>query len=91
MSDNHNAQHGRDKEFEHDDPMELRVVEMTGGSEEMLVKSFIEEFLFMGMSKTELIEIFKNPFYAGAYRLYEKFGEEKIESMINEYFKTRKK
>jgi len=90
MSDNHNVQHGRDKEFEHDDPMELRAVAMPGGDEEMQARAFIEEFLFMGMSKSELVEIFKNPFYAGAYRLYEKYGEEKIITLINDYYRTKK-
>lgn len=91
MSDNHNAQHGRNKDFEHDDPMELRAVAMPGGNEEAQARAFIEEFLFTGMSKSELIEIFKNPFYAGAYRLYEKYGEEKIVSIINNYIDQIKK
>lgn len=91
MSQNHNAQHGRDKDYEQDDPMELRAVAMPGGDDEMQAKAFIEEFLFMGMSKSELIEVFKNPFYAGAYRLYEKFGEEKIVSIINNYIEQIKK
>lgn len=90
MSHKHNVQHGKEKDFEHDDPMELRAIEMPGGDEAMQAQAFIEEFLFMGMSKTELTGIFKNPFYAGAYRLYEKLGEKKIESMIDQYFNKQK-
>lgn len=71
--------------------MELRAVAMPGGDEEMQAKAFIEEFLFMGMSRSELIEIFKNPFYTGAYRLYEKFGEEKIVMFIDDYFRANGK
>jgi hypothetical protein len=91
MSRNQNIQHGKEKDFEHDDPMELRAVAMPGGSEEAQARAFIEEFLFLGTTKSELIEIFKNPFYSGAFLLYEKFGEEKIVSLIDEYFTKQKK
>jgi hypothetical protein len=89
MAHEHKIQHGKEKEFEHDDPMELRAIALPGGDAEMQARAFIEEFLFMGMSKQELVDIFKNPFYSGAHRLYQKFGEDKIIALIDDYFRTK--
>jgi hypothetical protein len=85
-TDNPQAAHGRDKEFELDDPMEMHAVEIPGGNEEEQLRAFILEFLIMGASPAELIEIFKNPFYAGAHRLYLKYGEAAVVSIADEYY-----
>ena len=79
------------KDFEHDDPMELRAVPVPDGDTEMQATVFIEEFLMMGVPKEELIGIFKNPFYDGAYRLYQNLGEGKIQSFITRYLNSIKK
>jgi hypothetical protein len=86
MSHNTNIHHGRDKELEQDDPMELHAVGIPGGNEEAQVRAFIEEYLSMGMSQDGVLEIFKNPFYYGVHHLYQKIGDRMIISIIEDCF-----
>ena len=45
---------------------------------------FAEEFARLGFSERQLLSLFRQPFYAGAYRALETLGEEKIKSIIRE-------
>ncbi len=70
------------KEFEDDDPMELAAVAIPDGDPEEQARSIMEEFLSMGMSKENVIGLFRDPFYQGTHRLYRKLGEERIARLI---------
>lgn len=72
------------KEFEDDDPMELQAISFPEGDLEAQAIAFIEEFLSMGMPRENVLEIFRNPFYLGSYRLLMKLGDERIQNLINE-------
>ena len=45
---------------------------------------FAEEFARMGCSREQLIGLFKNPFYGGAYGAYKALGESEILSIVDE-------
>ena len=71
------------KEFEDDDPMELEAVAIPDGDPEEQARFMMEEFLSMGMSKDEVLDLFRNPFYLGTHRLYRKLGEERLARLID--------
>jgi hypothetical protein len=56
-----------------------------GGDEDMAYV-FAEEYARMGFAPAGLLELFHNPFYAGAYRALEVLGEAKIRAIIGETF-----
>lgn len=72
------------KDFEDDDPMELQAILIPDGDLMEQARFLIEEFASMGLDKCELLKLFKDPFYMGTHRLYQKLGEEKIVSLIEE-------
>ncbi len=45
---------------------------------------FAEEFARQGYDKTQLLWLFKNPFYAGAHGAYKALGDEAIRTIIDE-------
>ncbi len=71
-----------DKDFEPDDPMGLVGVGIPEGEPDLMAKCFVEEYVRLGMSDAQLLAIFKNPFFAGAYALYRARGEEHLKSVI---------
>ena len=73
--------HGRDKQPEVDDPMELVLSEMPGGDPELMATCFIEECARMGMGEIEILGLFNQPRYR-TYALYEKWGEGRIRELI---------
>ena len=46
--------------------------------------AFAEEFAQLGFSAERLMNLFRNPFYAGAHRALRVLGEEKIQSIVQE-------
>ncbi|MBI4455295.1 MAG: hypothetical protein HY644_05280 [Acidobacteria bacterium] len=46
--------------------------------------AFAEEFARLGFSQQRLLSLFRQSFYAGAYRALQRLGEEKISSIIKE-------
>ena len=45
---------------------------------------FAEEFARLGYGKTQLLSLFKEPFYAGAHGAYQALGEEAVQAIIDE-------
>ena len=76
------------KEFEEDDPLELQAIMIPVENLEEQARFIIEEFLSMGTSKERLMEIFKDPFYMGAYHLFQVLGEKRIWELLQEWFVT---
>lgn len=74
-------EHGREKQPEADDPMELVLSEVPGGDPEIMATCFIEEYARMGMGEEEILGLFNQPEYR-TYALYEKWGESRIRDLI---------
>ncbi len=75
------------KPFDDDDPMELVQVHVPEGDEEMMAECFVEEFIWLGYDNERLLDLFRNPFYAGAHGIYRRRGEPYVRSLIDRILK----
>jgi hypothetical protein len=68
------------------DPMMLVGVELPSGAEadSLSAEVFAEEFARMGLAEEELMNLFKNPFYAGAHRALLALGEARVREIVRE-------
>jgi hypothetical protein len=73
-------------EADETDPMLLMGVEIESGEDSILetARVFAEEFARMGFDEKRLMGLFRNPFYAAAYRAYRALGEEAVGALIRE-------
>jgi hypothetical protein len=71
---------------EPDDPHELVGVSVPADRESMreMAATFAEEFAALGYDETHLLNLFRQPFYAGAHRAYQALGEVKIHHIVRE-------
>jgi hypothetical protein len=79
------------KDPDPDDP-HLLVAVMLPADEQTVRKMacvFAEEFAFMGYNKSEILNIFQNPYYTGAHGAYRALGEEVIRAIIDECTNVR--
>ena len=68
------------------DPTMLVGVEIPGDetSDREMAYAFAEEFARLGYSVENLMALFRNPYYAGAYRALTVLGEEEIARIVDE-------
>ena len=68
------------------DPMLLVGVALPAdaGAQREMACAFAEEFARLAYDGTEILELFKNPFYAGAHGAYLGLGEDAVEAIIAE-------
>lgn len=71
------------KQFEDDDPMELVQVYLPEGDPEAMAECFVEEFIWLGYDTQQLLDLFRNPFYAGAHAIYRRQGEAYVLGLID--------
>ena len=71
---------------EPDDPHELVGVSAPGNRESMceMAATFAEEFAALGYDERHLLNLFQQPFYAGAHRAYIVLGEVEIRRIVRE-------
>ncbi len=70
-----------EKRFEDDDPMVL-VAAGVPGDDADAAESFIDEFVRLGFSDEQLLELFRNPFYQATHRIFRTRGEAFVTSLI---------
>ncbi len=73
---------GGEKEPESDDPMEL-VMSYLPGDPEVMARCVIEEYVLMGLTEEELLNLFRQPIYQ-LHRLYQERGEAWVRSLIQD-------
>ncbi|HEU4403637.1 MAG TPA: hypothetical protein VFT43_16200 [Candidatus Polarisedimenticolia bacterium] len=68
------------------DPMLLVGVALPGGEaeEREMAYVFAEEFARLGYDERQLLSLFKQPFYAGAFRAWRHLGEEAVTAIVRE-------
>jgi hypothetical protein len=68
------------------DPMLLVGVELLAdaGASLETARVFAEEFARMGFGEESLLDLFRNPFYAGAHQAYLALGEAKVREVVRE-------
>ncbi len=75
------ATHGRDKQPEADDPMELLMSAVPGGDPETMATCIIEEYARTGMGEEEILSLFNQPVYR-TFAFYQKWGECRVRDLI---------
>jgi hypothetical protein len=75
-------------ECDPDDPMELSavVVPTDEDTTDAMAECFIEEYLRLGRTAQQLLDLFRDPFYTGIHRVLLLRGEEFVRSRISETF-----
>ncbi|MGE5303820.1 MAG: hypothetical protein ACM3TN_10865 [Alphaproteobacteria bacterium] len=76
------------KQFEDDDPMVLVQVNLPEGDPEVMAECFVQEFIWLGYGGQQLLDLFRNPFYAGVHAIYRSRGEAYVLGLID---RTRKR
>ena len=71
---------------EPDDPHELVGVSVPADRESMreMAATFAEEFAALGYDESHLLNLFRQPFYAGAHLAYQALGEVEIHRIVGE-------
>ena len=74
------------KELEHDDPFELRAIELPGtdGSTREMAEVFAEEFARDGFHEEAILRLFRDPFYLAAHGALKRLGEEEVRRIVRE-------
>ncbi len=69
------------------DPMVLIGVELPadGSTSEESCRVLAEEFARMGIGEERLMELFRNPFYAGPHHAFRVLGEDRVRAIVHEY------
>lgn len=81
MSEELKNAHGREKQPEADDPVELVVNWVEGGDPEEMATCLIEEYARLGMNEQEIFELFSQPGYR-THALYRQRGETWLRDLI---------
>lgn len=81
MTDERKNLHGRNKEPEPDDPVELVMTPVPDGDHELMAICLIEEFARMGMDEDEILALFSQPIYE-THALYLERGEARMRDLV---------
>ena len=81
MTEEERSMHGRDKEPECDDPMELVMHCVEGSDSVAMAKCIIEEYALIGLEGEEILELFRQPIYQ-THALYRQNGEHWVRALI---------
>ena len=75
--------HGRDKQWEADDPLALVMSPVPGGDPELMATCLIEEYARLGMNAEEILSLFRQPAYR-THALFQARGEAWIRRLIGD-------
>ena len=73
-------------EADETDPMLLVGVDFPASAtaDRELTMVFAEEYARLGFDESQIMFLFQNPHYAGAYQAYRKLGEKLVRSLVKE-------
>jgi hypothetical protein len=73
-------------EPEFDDPQELVGIELPGDEAvtREMAEAFADEFARLGFTRTQILALYRAPFYAGAHRALALLGEDEIARIVDE-------
>lgn len=79
-----------EKDFENDDPLEFIAIQYPAepgtDPDEEIARCYVEEYALMGMPRNRVFQIFRSPFFAGAYGILERRGQEFIQRLIDQVY-----
>jgi hypothetical protein len=64
--------------------MELVGVVIPGGDGDQQLESLVQEYLFMGWKPTEILFLFRSPYYVATHRIYQQKGHQYVKERINQ-------
>jgi len=69
-----------------EDPMTLEAVTLDATRDEVeaMARGFAEEFAMWGFDEPRILELFRNPFYAGPHLALRQLGEESVRAIVAE-------
>jgi hypothetical protein len=70
------------KEFEPDDPMELKGVTLPDGDPDVMLDNIVQEYLFMGWSSKQIYHLFWSPYYGATHQIYKLKGADHVMGRI---------
>jgi|TARA_B100000315_G_scaffold213479_1_gene211462 hypothetical protein len=76
------------KDFEKEDPFEMKAMEIPGGNIIHQAQVMSEEFRNMGATEDELLTMFANPFYGGLHMAFVQLGPESIGKIVRQVYKN---
>ena len=76
------------KDYDKEDPFEMKAMEIPGGNIIHQAKVMSEEFRDMGTTKDELLTMFSNPFYGCLFMAYSQLGKESIEKIVGQIYEN---
>ncbi len=74
------------KDYDKEDPFEMKAVEISGGNIEHQAQVMAEEFRDMGKDKKTLLQMFNDPYYGGLNIATVQLGEEAVRKIINQVY-----
>ncbi len=76
------------KDYDKEDPFEMKAVEISGGDIKHQARVMSEEFRDMGTDKETLLKMFNDPFYGGLHIATVQLGEEAVQEIINQVYNS---
>jgi hypothetical protein len=76
------------KDYDKEDPFEMKAVEISGGDIKHQAQVMSEEFRDMGTDKETLLQMFNDPFYGGLNIATVQLGEEAVQEIINQVYNS---
>ena len=76
------------KNYDKEDPFEMKAMEIPGGNIVHQAQVMSEEFRDMGMAQDELMKMFADPFYGGLYMTYVQLGKEEVKKIVYQVYEN---
>ena len=73
-------------EPEFDDPQELLGIELPGDEAvtREMAEAFADEFAQLGFTRSQILALYRAPFYAGAHQAWQLLGEDEIARIVDD-------
>jgi hypothetical protein len=73
-------------EPEFDDPQELIGIELPGDEAvtREMAEAFADEFAQLGFTRSQILALYRTPFYAGAHQAWRLLGEDEIAHIVDD-------
>jgi hypothetical protein len=72
------------KEYDPEDPMELVAVEIPTDEPNLVLDGIVQEYLLMGWSASQIMSLFRSPFYAATHNIYRSQGHTHVRRRVQQ-------
>ena len=71
------------KEYDPEDPMELVAVEIPSDEPDQVLDGIVQEYLLMGWSASQIMLLFRSPYYAATHKIYRSMGHTHVRQRVD--------